>query len=312
VRDEKQVNNFRFGICLGGSPEDGSSGTQFTQHIINYLKEISTNYDSIWIPDHLVTFGKKDAIESMTTITYVSALFPDCKVGTAVTCNNFRNPALTAKMAATLDALTNGRFILGIGGGWYKSEYEQYGYSFPSGKVRINQLEEAVKIIKGMWMNDDFSFKGNYYEVKNVSCNPKPCNPTLMIGGGGEKFTLQLVADYADIWNVPLISPELFRQKLSILRSYCSRVGRDSDEIRNTVLCMVALADSDAEAERLAKITDLRNNPLVVGSPKTVALKFNEYIEAGVEGFINWFVPFPNSNAAVLFAEEVMPELNLP
>jgi alkanesulfonate monooxygenase SsuD/methylene tetrahydromethanopterin reductase-like flavin-dependent oxidoreductase (luciferase family) len=163
-----------------------------------------------------------------------------------------------------------------------------------------------------MWLNDDFSFQGRYYDVKNVSCHPKPSNPTLMIGGGGERFTLQLVANYADIWNVPLVSPESFRQKLSVLKSYCSRIGRDSDEVSNTVLCMVALADSDAEAEKLAKITDLRNNPLVVGSPRTVALKFNEYIEAGVEGFVNWFVPFPNSEAAVLFAEEVMPELNLP
>ncbi len=248
----------------------------------------------------------------MTTISYISALFPNHKIGTAVTCNSFRNPALTAKMAATLDALTNGRFILGIGGGWYKPEYEKYGYLFPSGKVRINQLEEALQIIKGLWREDDFSFIGNYYEVKNVSCNPKPRNPTLMIGGGGEKFTLHLVARYADIWNVPLISPESFRNKLSVLKSYCSRIGRDSGEISNTVLCMVVLADSDAEAERLAKITDWRNNPLVVGSPRTVALKFNEYIEAGVEGFITGFVPFPNSNAAVLFAEEIMPKLNLP
>jgi len=306
------MNDFKFGLCLGGFPEDGSSGTEFTTNIVKYLKEAAHHYDSIWIPDHLHSFGKKDAIESMTTISYISALFPEHKLGTAVTCNSFRNPALTAKMAATLDAFTGGRFILGIGGGWYKSEYEQYGYAFPSGKVRIEQLEEAVQIIKGMWARDGFSFQGKHYHVKDVSCHPKPGNPRLMIGGGGERLTLRLVARYADVWNVPLIPPQSFRQKLEVLRGHCAAVGRDVDKIGRTVLCMVVLADSDAEAGRLASRSDLRNNPLVIGSPKTVIRRFNEYVEAGVEGFINWFAPFPDTRAPLLFAEEVMPELHLP
>jgi len=306
------VHDFRFGLGLGNFPEDGSNGNQFIKNIVKYLKETSSRYDSIWIPDHLHTFDKKDAIEAMTTISYISALFPKHKLGIAVTCNSFRNPALTAKMAATLDALTGGRFILGIGGGWYKPEYDQYGYEFPSGKVRIEQLEEAVKIIKGMWREDDFSFQGKHYRVKDISCNPKPTNPRLMIGGGGEKLTLRLVARYADLWNVPLVSPESFRQKVAVLRSHCGSIGRDVNEVGKTVLCMVVLADSDAEADRLAHLTELRNNPLVVGSPRTVARMFSEYIESGVEGFINYFVPFPDARAPLLFAEEVMPELNLP
>ena len=308
------MTDFRFGLGIGDFPEDGSSGTEFMSKTINYLKETGQQYDSIWIPDHLSHFinGKRvDVFESMTTISHISALFTKHIFGTCVLCNSFRNPALTAKMSATLDALTGGRFILGIGGGWHKLEYEQYGYEYPPNMVRIRQLEEAARIIKGLWKQDDFSFNGQYYSVKNVSCYPKPKNPRLMIGGSGEALTLKVVAKHADLWNAALISPGAYKRKVGVLRRHCVRVGRNFDEVGRTLLCFISLADSDAEAKRLASVTDFRDYPLVVGSPRSVVKHLGEYVDAGVEGFITVFVPFPDARASLLFAEEVMPELGI-
>jgi len=313
------LRDFRFGLMIGDFPEDGSRGAEFASRTINYLKEVGEHYDSIWVPDHLTQVASargpelKDVIEGMTTISYISAIFPKHKVGTAVVCNNFRNPALTAKMSATLDVLTGGRFILGIGAGWHKPDYEQYGYPFPSNKVRLKQLEEAVRVIKGMWREDGFSFQGKYYVVKDVSGCPKPRNPRLMIGGGGEALTLGVVAKYADLWNLPEPTPESFRRKADLLNNHCIKYGRDVDEIGKSIWSVVVLAESDAEASRLAATTDFqRGFSLIIGSPRTVVSRFNKYIDAGVESFITLFVPFPDTHASMLFAEEVMPELNLP
>jgi len=133
-----------------------------------------------------------------------------------------------------------------------------------------------------------------------------------MIGGSGEALTLSLVAKYADLWNCPEPTPEAFRKKVGILNSHCRKYGRDVDEIGKSIWSVVVLAESDAEASRLAATTDFQSGfSLIIGSPRTVASRFNEYIDAGVESFITLFGPFPDTRAPLLFAEEVMPELNL-
>jgi len=197
------LTEIKFGITISPGPEKESQDQNFTSEVIDYLAKLGDPYESVWMPDHLTGFGMipdtYDILEAKTTVSYLSALFQNLDFGTIVTCNSFRNPAMLAKMGATLDAFTGGRFILGMGAGWYADEYRQYGYDYPSAAKRIRQLDEALQIIKLMWTQDDVTFDGRYYKVKNAYCNPKPDPiPPIMVGCWGEKLSMKLVVKHGD------------------------------------------------------------------------------------------------------------------
>ena len=199
------MSKVRFGVGISRLSDDGSQGKDHIQNIYKYLDSIDDVYESAWVSDHLIPTVEPyyiDYFECLTLTSYLLPQYPNLKFGQIVLCNNYRNPALLAKMSSTLQVLSEGRFILGIGAGWYQEEYKQYGYEFPSSRTRIKQLEEAVQIIKMMWTEDVVTFHGKHYRVENAFCFPKPDPvPPIMIGGSGEKFTLKVVARYADWWN---------------------------------------------------------------------------------------------------------------
>jgi F420-dependent oxidoreductase-like protein len=191
-------------------------------------------YDSIWFGDHLTTGGSR--LEVWTILSALSAITTRIRLGTLVLCNNWRNPALLAKMAATFDVVSQGRLEFGIGAGWNQEEHETYGYSFPKPRVRVARLQEGLEIIKRMWTQENPSFDGKYYHLRNVVCDPKPLqkpHPPITIGGGGETYTLKAVAAYADRWNA-FGTPDEYRRKLGILKKYCAKIGRDYDTIDKT------------------------------------------------------------------------------
>ena len=276
-----------------------------------HLGGLEDHFDSAWLPDHLLLSEqhKHDILECLTTISYLSGVFRKLKFGSIVLCNSFRNPALVAKMGATLDALTGGRFILGIGAGWFEEEYKQYGYDFPPPAIRIKQLEEGVQIIKRMWTEDSVTFKGKYFTVKNAHCNPKPDPPPpIMIGAGGEKLSLKVVARYADWWNWAWADLATYKHKLNVLERHCSRIGRDPNEIVKTMLGAVVITDTDEDALKIAKKHAYGNMAIrqgFAGSPETVKDKIRAFIDIGVEYFILGFVPF-GKDGPLLFSEEVM------
>lgn len=306
--------DIKFGVALSPGPEDGSRGREFTSQVENYLAGLVDRYESVWFPDHLTGMGlipdTCDILESITSISYLSALYKNFNFGTIVLCNSFRNPALLAKIGVTLDAFTGGRFVLGIGAGWYQDEYRQYGYEYPSAAVRIRQLEEGLQIIKKLWTEDAVTFKGKYYEVENAYCYPKPDPPPpIMIGCSGEKLSMKLVARYADWWNIQFSSVDTYRHKLDVLKSHCKKIGRDPDEILKTQLQIVAMAETDEEARKIANNSVYRRWTRIIGSPETVKRKMREHIEVGVDYFMLLFLPFPNPSSSISFAEEIMPEL---
>src|SRR5581483_9137832 len=153
-----------------------------------------------------------------------------------VSCNGYRNPALLAKMASTVDVLSHGRLNFGIGAGWNEREYRDYGYDYPDTQERMGRLREAVQIIRAMWTQEEAIFEGNYYQVRGAINQPKgvqqPHIP-LLIGGDGEKVTLKLVAQYGDACNVGG-DPASVKQKLAVLKAHCEAVGRDYESIRRT------------------------------------------------------------------------------
>src|SRR5215212_11216211 len=180
--------------------------------------------DSIWVYDHFHTIPTPTMETTFECWTITAGLARDTqrvKVGQMVTCNGYRNPALLAKIASTTDVMSHGRLICGLGAGWYEHEWRAYGYGFPDAPERLRMLREACQIIRAMWTDDYATVDGKRYQVNGAINEPKGAqssHPPLWIGGGGEKVTLKLVAQYADACNVGGGNPETCRQKLEILQ----------------------------------------------------------------------------------------------
>ena len=317
------MGKVRFGISVAPDPEDSTRGREYVQTIIKYLDSLDEVYESVWIPDHLIPDAyamqgivneqaySTDYLECITTTTYLLPLYPNLKFGTLVLCNNFRNPALLAKMSSTLQVLSNGRFILGIGAGWVQEEHKQYGFEYLSGRKRVEKLEESVQIIKMMWEEDGVTFHGKHYQIENAYCNPKPDPPPpIVIGGSGEKFTLKIVAKYADWWNAPFLDVETWSHKLNVLATHCDAVGRDFNDIVKSEQYGVSIADSDEEALRLAKRSQYYSEGIfMIGSPESIISQIGELVDAGVEYFQPAFPQTRNIESTQLFADKVIPEL---
>src|SRR5437868_427500 len=194
-------------------------------------------YHSIWLYDHFHTVPVPTQEVTFECWTSTAALARDTKrvrIGQMVTCNSYRNPALLAKMASTVDVLSHGRLDFGIGAGWYEEEYLAYGYPYPDGPERLRMLGEALQIIHAMWTEPYANFEGKYYQVRGAINEPKGVqkpHPPIWIGGGGEKVTLRLVAKYGDACNIGGINPDIYRHKFNVVRQHCEDLGRDYNSI---------------------------------------------------------------------------------
>src|SRR5438309_6826634 len=207
-------------------------------------------FDSIWLYDHFHTVPTPTQEVTFECWTSTAALARDTKrvrIGQMVTCNGYRNPALLAKMASTVDTMSHGRLDFGIGAGWYEQEFLAYGYDFPDGPTRLRQLREAVQIILKMWTDEKAEFEDQYHSVHGAINQPKgvqkPHIP-LLIGGGGEKVTLKLVAQYGDACNIGHLEPEATARKFEIMHKHCEEVRRDYHDINRTILLNCSIAET--------------------------------------------------------------------
>src|SRR5579885_1296475 len=210
-------------------------------------------YDSIWLFDHFHTVPVPSQEVTFESWISTAALARDTKrvrIGQVVTCNGYRNPALLAKMASTVDVLSHGRLDFGIGAGWYEHEYRAYGYEYPDAPTRLRYLREAVQVILAMWTQEEAVFEGKYYQVRGAINQPKgvqkPHIP-LLIGGGGEQVTLKLVAQYGDACNVGG-DLETIKHKFAVLKQHCENVGRDYNSIHRTSTTVCHMAETDEQA----------------------------------------------------------------
>jgi alkanesulfonate monooxygenase SsuD/methylene tetrahydromethanopterin reductase-like flavin-dependent oxidoreductase (luciferase family) len=277
------------------------------------LDLISGHFDSAWIIDHL-QFGNQDILEGFTALSYAAALQPQIKFGHTVLCQSFRNPALLAKMGATLQFMSGGRFILGIGAGWHEEEYRSYGYDFPPNRVRVEQLEEALQIIRAMWTEEKVTFEGRYYRVNDAYCEPKPDPlPAIMVGGGKPKM-LRLIARYADWWNVSSIGLEGYRPMLAELERACGEVGRDPATVRRTWAGGCACASTQEAARAFAgerfSADQVFDDFGFVGTPKQVLEQMRPFIELSVDYFMLDCSGFPDLTTLEMLIAEVLPALN--
>ncbi len=283
----------------------------YMPHLRRVLNMLGNRFHSAWIPDHFMD-GDRDVPEALTTISYLSALVPALFWGTVVLGVNYRNPALLAKMAATLQQLNGGRTVLGIGAGWRVQEYHAYNYEFPDAASRIAQLAEVVQICKAMWdpAQPAASFAGEYYRIDNAICQPKPTPPPpVMIGGAGEQLMLRVVARHADWWNLVGVSPEKYAHKIEVLRRHCAEVGRDPNSIRKTWMGVVSIAPTRAAAEAAMQAYPIWPGDVpIVGTPAEVIAGLRRFTALGVDLFILGFADEPALDGIDLFIREVLPE----
>ncbi len=277
-------------------------------------------YDSVWLDDHfygVVTPPSDDALESWTLMAALARETSTLRFGTLVACNGYRPPALVAKMAASVDHISNGRLEFGLGAGWYEQEFSAYGYDFPPIGTRLRQLDEALHICRLMWTAEKATFTGKHYRVHDAWCNPKPLQkpyPPIMIGGGGEKVLLRIVATHADRWNFGGSVAD-FRQKLPVLEAHCRTVGRDPAAIEKSWFGNVIIEpDEERLQRRLAKraarsgaAPDQLEQQMIVGTPARVIARINEYVALGVTHFIAMFGRVDRLEATELFGREVIP-----
>ncbi len=273
-----------------------------------------SGFHTIWAPDHFIPFGPPGAyvFEVWTTLAALARETSRIRLGQLVTGNGYRNPALLAKMASTLDVISGGRLTFGIGAGWYEEEYRAFGYGFADGPERLRQLDEALQIILSMWTEQSTTFDGRYFRTQDVVNQPagvqRPHVP-MMIAGGGEKVTLKLVAKYGDLCNIQEPPAEVAR-KLGILAGHCETVGRDYSTITKTSTSYCIIADTDEQA--LAAVPPWA--PMVfpgelaeyglVGTLDTIRRRLAVYEQAGVDELIVGFQDGLNPETLRLFAAE--------
>ena len=300
----------------------------------NQIKNISLEaeklgYDSIWIVDHLSSTAKNQRYECWTTMTWIAAQTKKIRIGSLVLCPLYRHPAILAKMASTLDILSEGRLELGLGAcsRVNKSEAKPRGIKWYGPRTRIAILEETVSILKRLWTEEKVSFTGKHYQLTDVFCEPKPVqepHPPILIAGTGEKHTLRVVAKYADKSNFGFYPRSEFRDKLSVLEKHCRDVGRDYDSIEKTAEIGVIIHSDrdlylDAMRERFEVNVGVGSFDLwlqdaekhfVTGTPEECVVQIQDYVDFGVDSFMIRFGDLPGLDGLRLFNGNVVPKIN--
>jgi F420-dependent oxidoreductase-like protein len=289
----------------------------------------AAGFDSFFLMDHVQQIGgvgrpEDPMLEPYTLLGALAARTERLRLGTLVTSVVYRNPALLAKMVTTLDVVSGGRAILGIGAGWYEDEATRYGYRWPAAHERLDRLEDALRICRAMFTEERATVQGRHHAVREALNNPRPLQPggpKILVGGGGERRTLRLAAQYADACNV-FDSLEAVRRKLAILAEHCGDLGRDLAEIVKTRLAMLVIAPTAAQAdERLHELISRMSSPLpkdqlarlfVAGDPDAVCRQVQDHLDAGVDGLIFSLPGGATPEEVVLAGRTLAPRFGLP
>jgi F420-dependent oxidoreductase-like protein len=276
-------------------------------------------FHSVWVCDHLygVPMPNLPILEAWSELAAVAAVTQRVELGTLVTPPFFRNPAVLAKQVATIDQISNGRVIVGLGSGWFASEYEAYGAPFPPVGERLQALEETCELMKALFTEEQTTFTGKHARAEQAWCEPKPVRrPPILIGGGGEQKLLRIVAKHADIWNNLAVNQAKLGEKVEVLRRRCDEAKRDPASIEISQQCLVVIAADDAGArEALAKAARIYGGHMgggleehgIWGTPEQVIERIERHRALGCTLFVMEFFGRDTREPARLFAERVLP-----
>jgi alkanesulfonate monooxygenase SsuD/methylene tetrahydromethanopterin reductase-like flavin-dependent oxidoreductase (luciferase family) len=276
-------------------------------------------FDSVWVCDHLygVPMPNLPIFEAWSELAAVGALTNRVELGTLVTPVFFRNPAVLAKQVATIDHVSNGRTVVGLGSGWFAMEFESYGLPFPPVKDRLQALEETATALKRLWTEPSVTFHGRHVRLEEAMSEPKPVRrPPILIGGGGEKVLMGIVARHADIWNNLAVHQSQLREKRDVLKRWCDRERRDFGDITVSQQCLVVIAATDTAArEALGKAVKIYGGHMgggleehgIWGTPAQVIERIERHRALGCTHFVIELFGRDTREPARLFAEQVLP-----
>jgi F420-dependent oxidoreductase-like protein len=304
-------------------------GIQTSQQDVTYeqVRDIwkaaeELGFDSAWNFDHFMPILGADTdgacLEGWTMLAALAAETSKIRIGTLVTGNTYRNPALLAKMATTVDHISNGRLYLGIGAAWFGEEHEAYGFPFYTAHERAERLDEALQVITKLWTEDHPSFNGKFYQLKDAPFAPKPVqqpHPPILIGGQGKKWIMPLVARYAQAWNAPLrLTPEEIRERIAQIKEDCRRIGREPCNVEvSAFLVLYTITDVPLVGPALRLGARLMTDKAIArnvlaGSAKDITAKIRTFVDAGATHIILNVQPPFSRDLLRRFAEEVMPQ----
>jgi len=282
-------------------------------------------FDFAWLNDHMITFGAPQVsfLECWTTLSALAAVTTTIRLGCYVLSNPFRFPSVSAKMAASLDAISRGRLDFGIGAGWFEPEFTAYGLDFPKASVRIEQLEEALMIIKKMWTEEKATFRGKYYHIQDAYCTPRPVqkpHPPIWIGTMiGRKRMFNTIAEHADGWTLSslyLPKPEDYRREIEELQTYFQKSGRSMISLKKAqgIGCIVARNEQELKEKtkrygpvKISFENYVTTQPLLQGTPDHCVETLRRYVDVGVTHFILTFPDDITLEPIRLFGEQVIP-----
>lgn len=309
-----QPRPFRLGVLIWNQYTDWPSFRDIG------AKADRLGYDNLWTWDHLypiVGSPEGPILEGYMALAGWAGVTERATLGLMVGANTFRNPALVVKAITTLDHISNGRAILGIGGAWFEDEHTAFGIDFgASVGERLSRLDEAVELMRGMLHQERATARGVVYHAVGVRNDPPPLQSHLpiLIGGGGEQKTLRTVARYADMWNVANVDPETAARKVEVLRRHCAEVGRDPAEIELSIsLGPTVLRDTPAEADRVVAAIEARNTgmerPILRGSADELAERIRAYRALGFTNVLYHLAPPYDDETLERFVAEVSPQV---
>lgn len=332
------MGHLKFGVMLpimipsGPKPRSLYHALQYNYRNIdiNLLKEVALEterlgYHSVWVSDHLSRHALRERLECWTTMTWLATLTKRIRIGSMVLCNLYRHPALLAKMASTLDIISDGRLEFGIGACWSEAECNDRGIVWPDNPVRLRMMRETVEICKSLWTQETTNYEGKHYRLNGTYSEPKPLQkpyPPIMIGGSGERTTLRIVARHANKSNFGG-PPNVLRRRIDILKRHCKQVGRDFDSIEKTSNITVVihetpekyLADmrrrwaADGSHGSFEAWLEKAEELYIGGTPEDCAEQIQVYADLGVRLLVIRFGDIPNLDGLKLFAEEVAPRI---
>ena len=303
----------RFGI------QTGQQFASWPDIVRLWQRAEALGYDSAWTYDHFVAVMMDPldpTLESWTCLAALAMATRRLRIGVLVTGNTYRHPAVLAKMATTVDVISEGRLEFGIGTGWYEPEHQMYGLPFGSIRERCERLDEALHVIRHLWTQPETTFAGKYYQLQAAVHEPKPVqkpHPPISVAGAGEKRLLPLVARHADVWS-SFGSPEVYRRKIEVLRQLCQAEGRSVDDIEKSVLLPAHVGDDLETAAPMVQgyamyqqiSEDEARQWMLLGPASAVREQVAAFAEAGVTHLILTLTPY-NLDVMDRFATEVMP-----
>ena len=275
-------------------------------------------YDSLWVSDHLISPGGSPyTIEPWTVLSALASVTRKVRLGTYVICNQFRHPSIVAKMASTLDHISEGRVDLGLGAGWLRSEHIAFGFPWDKHESRVERLRESIEIIKKLWIGNSVSYASKFFQIKNANLQPKPIqnpHPPLWVGGNSGAI-MQIVAELGDGWIPVLPTPRQIADGISYIRKIMKQVRREPEKLQIAYggSGCALIAENEELVKKMAEPLvrsmgkSIEKSPCIIGTPVQCRRKIEHYQKAGAQKIVAGFYDFPSLSGMQLFASSVMP-----